>query len=96
MPHRRRALALAVVLPLSIVSLEGVLHAALHLHHVRHADSLAIGASPAQPAAADPDTEKPSATPVILLGEVAERYDDPIADPVVSSSRGRAPPPSPA
>jgi hypothetical protein len=96
MPHRRRALALAVALLLSIVSLEGVLHAALHLHHVRHADSLAIGASPAQPAAADPDTEKPSATPVILLGEVAGRYDDPIPDLVVSSGRGRAPPPSPA
>jgi hypothetical protein len=96
MPHRRRALALALVLLLSMASLEGVLHAALHLHHVRHAGSLAIGASPAQPVAADPDTEGAFATPVILLGKVVEDYDAPLPDIVVSSSLGRAPPASPA
>ena len=96
MPHRRRALALALVLLLSMASLEGVLHAALHLHHVRHAGSLTIGASPAQPAAADPDTEGAFATPVILLGKVVEDYDAPVPDIVVSSSLGRAPPTSPA
>lgn len=96
MPHRRRAFALALVLLLSMVSLEGVLHATLHLHQVRHADSLAIGASPAQQAAGDPDTKGPSATPVILLSEVVERCDAPVPDTVVSCSRGRAPPTSPA
>jgi hypothetical protein len=96
MPHRRGALALALVLLLSMASLEGVLHATLHLHHVHHADSLAIGASPAQQAAGDPDTEGPSATPVILLSEVVERYDAPVPDIVVPCSRGRAPPTSPA
>jgi len=95
-PHRRRALALALVLLLSIVSLEGLLHAALHLHHARHADSLAIGASPAPLAAAGPDPGNPSATPVILLGEVVEGYVAPVPDVVVASSRGRAPPVSPA
>jgi len=93
---RRRALALALMLPLSIASLEGVLHAALHLHHARHADGLAIGASPAQPAAADPDTDGPPATPALLLGEVVEAYNAPVPGLVVSPSRGRAPPTSPA
>ena len=95
-PQRRRTLALALVLLLSMVSLEGVLHAALHLHHVRHADGLAIGASPAQQAAAGPEADHPSATPVMLLSEVVERHVTPAPDVVVASSRGRAPPVSPA
>jgi hypothetical protein len=95
-PQCRRTLALALVLLLSMVSLEGVLHAALHLHHARHADSLAIGASPAQQAAAAPEAEHPSATPVMRLGEVVERHVTPAPDVVVASSRGRAPPLSPA
>jgi hypothetical protein len=90
----RRALALALMLPLSIASLEGVLHAALHLHHSRHADGLAIGTSPAQPAAADPDIDGPPATPALLLGGIVEVHNAPVPDRVVSSSRGRAPPPS--
>ena len=96
MPHRRRALVLALVLLLSMVSLEGVLHAAMHLHHVRHTDGLAIGASPAQQVAAGPDTEGPSPTPVVRLSGVVEPYDAPVPDIVVSSSRGRAPPARPA
>jgi hypothetical protein len=95
-PQRRRTLALALVLLLSMVSLEGVLHAALHLHHVRHADGLAIGASPAQQAAAGLEADHPSATPVMLLSEVVERDVTPASDVVVASSRGRAPPVSPA
>jgi hypothetical protein len=95
-PHRRRALALALVLLLSMVSLEGVLHAALHLHHARHADSLAIGASAAQLAAAGPDPDRPFATPVMLLGDVVERYVALVPDVVVASNRGRSPPLSPA
>jgi hypothetical protein len=91
--QRRRVLAVALVLLLSMVLLEGVLHATLHLQHVRHADGLAIGASPAQQAAADPD--HPSAAPVMLLGEIVERYVAPAPDVVVASSRSRAPPVSP-
>ena len=91
-PRRRRALALALVLLLATVSLEGMLHAALHLHKVKHSQSLAIGASPAQQAAARPDTEDPSATPVIRLIDVAELYDAPVPDVAVASNRGRAPP----
>ena len=96
MPQRRRALAVALVLLLSMVSLEGVLHAALHLHHLRHADSLAIGASPAQQAATGPDPDHPSATPVMLLSDIFEHYLAPAPDVVVTSSRSRAPPVSPA
>ena len=95
-PHRRRALALALIGLLATVSLEGALHAALHLHQVRHADSLAIGASPAQQAAADLDTDGPATVPDILLVEVAERYDPPMTVVVLASNRGRAPPISPA
>ena len=95
-PHRRRALALAVALLVAAVSLEGMLHAAFHLQKVRHAQSLSIGASPALHAATGPDTDGPSATPVIRLIEVAERYDAPAPDVVVASYRGRAPPTSPA
>ena len=95
-PQRRGALAVVLVLLLSMVSLEGVLHAALHLHHVRHADGLAIGASSAQQAAAAPEADHPSATPVMLLSEVVERYLAPVPDVVVAASRGRAPPVSPA
>ena len=94
--HRRRALAVALVLVLAAVSFEGTFHAVLHLHHVRHADSLAIGASPAQQTAADLDMERPGAVPDTLLVEVAERYDPPATDVVVASNRGRAPPISPA
>jgi len=65
------------------------------LHHVRHADSLAIGASTAQPAASLA-TEEPGAVPEIVLAEVAERYDSPASDIVFASNRGRAPPISPA
>jgi len=96
MPHRRRALALALIGLLGTVSLEGVFHAALHLHHVRHADNLAISASPAQQSAADLDTEGPAAIPDTLLVEVAERYDPPPTAVVLASNRGRAPPISPA
>lgn len=95
MPHRRGALALSLVLLFGVVSFEGVFHAVLHLHHVRHADSLAIGASTAQPAASLA-TEEPGAVPEIVLAEVAERYDSPASDIVFASNRGRAPPISPA
>jgi hypothetical protein len=95
-PQRRRALAVALVLLLSMVSLEGVLHAALHLHHVRHADGLAIGASPAQQAATGPEADHPSTIPVMLLSEVVERHVTPVSDVVVAASRGRAPPLAPA
>jgi len=91
-PHRRRVLALTVVLLLSMVSLEGVLHAALHLHHVRHAGSLAIGASPAQLPAVGPDPEAPSASPVVLIGGIVGHADRIVASVVLASSRGRAPP----
>jgi len=84
------------VLLLAMASLEGMLHAALHLQKIRHANSLAIGASPAQQAAAAPDTEGPTATPVVRLLEVAELYDAPVPDVVVASNRGRPPPTSPA
>jgi hypothetical protein len=94
--HRRRALALAVALLVATVSLEGVLHAALHLQKVRHAQSLSIGASPAQQSATGPDTRGPSATPVIRLMEVAKHYDAPVPEVVLASNRGRAPPTSPA
>jgi hypothetical protein len=96
LPDRRRVLGCVLVVLLTMVSLEGVLHAALHLHHVQHADSLAIGVSPAQQAAAGLDTEGASATPVILLSEVVKDYDAPVPNIVVSSSLGRAPPTSPA
>ena len=95
-PQRRRALAVALVLLLSMVSLEGMLHAALHLHHVRHADGLAIGASPAQQTAAGPDPDHPSATPVMLLSEVVERYVAPVPDVVVAEAAVAHPPVSPA
>ena len=95
-PHRRRALAFGLALLIATVSLEGMLHAALHLQKVRHAQTLAIGASPAQQAATGPDTDGPSATPVIRLIEITERYDAPAPDVVVASYRGRAPPTSPA
>ena len=91
-PQRRRALALSLALLLATVSLEGLLHAALHLHNVKHSQSLAIGASPAQQAATRPDTEGPSATPVIRLIDVAKLYDAPVPDVAVASNRGRAPP----
>ena len=96
MPHRRRVLALALIGLLGMVSLEGAVHAALHLHQVRHADNLAIGASPVQQSAADLDTEGPAAVPDTLLVEVAERYDPPATAVVLASNRGRAPPISPA
>ena len=95
-PQRRRALALGLALLLAAVSLEGMLHAALHLHKVKHSQSLAIGASTAQQAATRPDTESPSATPVIRLIEIAELYDAPVPDIAVASNRGRAPPLLPA
>ena len=88
---RRRALALSLVLLLGVVAFEGVFHAVLHLHHVRHADSLAIGTPTAQPAACL-DTEGPGAVPEIVLAEVAERYDSPASGVVFASNRGRAPP----
>jgi hypothetical protein len=91
-PRRRRALAWSLALLLATVSLEGMLHAALHLHKVGHSQSLAIGASAAQQAATRPDTEGPSATPVIRLIDVAELYDAPVPDIAVASNRGRAPP----
>jgi hypothetical protein len=94
-PHRRRALSLALVLLVATVSLEGMIHAALHLQKIRHAQSLAIGASPAQQAATGPDTDGPSATPFIRLIEVAQHYDAPGPDVAVASNRGRAPPTSP-
>ena len=93
-PKRRRALAFTLVLLLSMVSLEGVLHAALHLHHVRHAGSLAIGASPAQPPAVGPDPEAPSAIPVVLIGGIVERADTVVVGIALASPRGRAPPAS--
>ena len=77
------------------VFLEGMFHAALHLQKIRHAQSLAIGASPAQQAATGPDTDGPSATPFIRLIEVAQHYDAPGPDVAVASNRGRAPPTSP-
>ena len=91
-PYRRRALALVLVLLLTAVSFEGLLHAVLHLHHVRHADSLAIGASPAQQTATALDPERPGPAPDALLVEVAERYDTPAIGVVVAANRGRAPP----
>jgi hypothetical protein len=95
-PHRRRALPLALVLLLATASLEGLFHAALHLQKVRHANSLAIGASQAQQATTDPDTDGLSATPVIRLIDIAEHYDAPVPEVVLASDRGRAPPTSPA
>jgi hypothetical protein len=94
-PHRRRALSLALVLLVATVFLEGMFHAALHLQKIRHAQSLAIGASPAQQAATGPGTDGPSATPFIRLIEVAQHYDAPGPDVAVASNRGRAPPTSP-
>jgi hypothetical protein len=91
-PQRRRALAWSLALLLATVSLEGMLHAALHLHKVTHSQSLAIGASPAQQAATRPDTEGPSATPVMRLIEIVELYHAPVPDVAVASNRGRAPP----
>jgi hypothetical protein len=95
-PRRRRALALGLSLLLATVSLEGMLHAALHLHNVAHSQSLPMGASPTQQAATRPDAEDPSTTPVIRLIDVTEPYDAPAPDVALASSRGRAPPLSPA
>jgi hypothetical protein len=92
LPQRRRTLALALALSLAALSLEGVLHAALHLQHVRHAQSLSIGASPALRVAPRAEASLPSATPVVRLMPVAERYEPPAPDIFVASSRGRAPP----
>jgi hypothetical protein len=92
--QRRRTLALALVLLLAVVSLEGLAHAALHLQKIRHADSL--GASASQQAAAYPDAAVRSATPEVRWIEVAARYEAPAHYLVVASHHGRAPPLSPA
>ncbi|HKE11112.1 MAG TPA: hypothetical protein VKE73_06030 [Myxococcota bacterium] len=96
LPQRRRTLALAIVLFLAVVSLEGLAHAALHLQKIRHADSLAIGASASRQVAAQPDAAVRSATPEVRWIEVAARSEALAPDLAVASHHGRAPPLSPA
>ena len=96
LPQRRRTLALALVLFLTVVSLEGLAHAALHLQKIRHADSLAIGASTSRQVAAHPDAALRSATPEVRWIEVAALYEAPPPDIVIAPHHGRSPPLSPA
>ena len=91
MRQRRRVLAAVLLLPFLAASLEGVAHAALHLGHARHADSLAIAAATALPAV-ELDSTAPDPAPVLALGEPVEICDLLVRQIVVAASRGRAPP----
>ena len=94
--RRRRALALTLALLLGLVAFEGVFHAALHLRHLAHPDSLAIGAGATPPTLADLEVEGAAAPPLTLFGKTPERYDAPVSDVGAASSQGRAPPVGPA
>ena len=93
---RRRALAVTLAGLLALGGLEGVAHAALHLHHVAHGDGLAIGPATADAPAADPD----GATPGVRLDRVAECPAPPIDARApgrpLRPDQGRAPPALPA
>ena len=95
MRPRRRELAAVLLLPLLAGSLEGVAHAALHLEHARHADSLAIDASAAVPAV-ELDSTAPDPAPILALGKTVEICDTLAPQIVVAASRGRGPPLLPA
>jgi hypothetical protein len=71
-------------------------HAALHLRHLPHADSLAIGASATHQAVADLYSAVPTATPLAPLEEAWQRNVAPATDTTVSATQGRAPPFFPA
>ena len=89
---RRRPLALGLALVVALAGFEGVVHAALHLHHVSHSDGLTIGASAAAPTALSPNAEIPAAPPFILLGPAPEHGGEVGAGIGHASHEGRAPP----
>jgi hypothetical protein len=92
LPWRRRALALGLVLALTIVVLEGVSHAVLHLGHVAHADKLLVGASPLPLAVDEPHTDARGAMALALRGPAPDGYQAPAAGCIVRSVQGRSPP----
>jgi hypothetical protein len=91
-----RVLAVALAGLLALSGLEGVAHAALHLHHVAHGDGLPIGPATGDSPAADHD----GATPGVRLDRMAESAPPPLgaratARPI-RPDQGRAPPAFPA
>ena len=93
---RRRILAVALAGLLALAGLEGVAHAALHLQHVTHGDSLAIA-----PLIGDaPAADHRGATPAVRLDRVAESAPLPLdahtPDRPIRPDQGRAPPAVPA
>jgi len=89
---RRRTVALALTLLLSVAGVEGVAHALLHLGHRPHADTLTVGAAALPPAAAEPEPGSLGVAPLPLLGSASERYDAPATLLAVESAQGRSPP----
>ena len=79
-----------------MVAFEGAAHAALHLRHLPHADSLAIGASATHQAVVDLDSAVPTATPLAPLEDALQRDVAPATDTTTSANQGRAPPFFPA
>jgi len=94
LPGRRRVIATTLALLLSACALEGVLHAALHLHHVSHGASLAIGAALVSAATAVGETDQDISPTLSPLGPTPERYETPASHVVFALDQGRAPPPS--
>ena len=93
---RRRVLAVALAGLLALAGLEGVAHAALHLQHVTHGDSLAIA-----PLIGDaPAADHRGATPAVRIDRVAESAPPPLdartPDRPIRPDQGRAPPVIPA
>jgi len=94
LPGRRRVTSVTVALLLLAAVFEGVLHAALHLHHVSHPASLAIGAAVIPAATSTEDTGQDVSPTLSLLGPAAERYETPASHVAFAPDQGRAPPPS--
>jgi hypothetical protein len=83
-----------VIALVGMLSLEGVLHAALHLVHVRHADSLPIGASPSLPSGAEPEPAAVDAPRVVTAGDAPEDSGALLVRRAEAPDQGRAPPAS--
>jgi hypothetical protein len=96
LPRRQRTLAFALAALLALAAGEGATHAALHLGHVPHTDSLAIGASPGLQAVADLDPVPVATPPLAVRQETLPPEVAPATGITITANHGRAPPCRPA